>query len=214
MDPSSNAASRPCTAFEGMRLLSAGALIDVALAVKAATRENDDPILVFDDATGRVIDLDLRGSKADIAARLPKFLGGSTPHTTPEDTSTTPATGVDKRGRGRPKLGVVPREVTLLPRHWDWLGAQPGGASVTLRRLVDEARRAGASSELQREARETAYRFMSAISGNLPGFEEATRALFAGDASRFASAVAAWPDAIAAYAMMLAAQGLTPSAPR
>jgi len=212
MDPNSTpATARPCTAFVGTRLLSAGALIDVAIAVKTAMGSATDPVLVFDDATGRVIDLDLRGTRADIAARLPTFLG--VPRPEPEDAATDQAGGIDKRGRGRPKLGVVPREVTLLPRHWDWLAAQPGGASVTLRRLVDEARRAGAMSERQRDAREVAYRFMSAMAGNLPGFEEATRALFAGDGARFATLLAVWPGAIAAYAAKLAEPGLTP-APR
>ena len=45
------------------------------------------------------------------------------------------------RGPGRPKLGVVAREITLLPRHWDWLAQQTGGASVAIRKLVEEARR-------------------------------------------------------------------------
>ncbi len=201
--------SYPCTAFVGSRLLAAGALIEVALAVKAATREAESPILVFDDATGRVIDLDLRGSKADIVARLPRILAAGGAHAS---SHADLAPGTEKRGRGRPKLGVVPREVTLLPRHWDWLAAQPGGASVTLRRLVDEARRSGANSQRQRDAREAAYRFMSAMAGNLPGFEEATRALFAGDASKFAALIAAWPDAVAAYAKKLAGDGLSSSA--
>jgi len=103
--------------------------------------------------------------------------------------------------------------VTLLPRHWDWLSAQPGGASVTLRRLVDEARRAGATSERQRDAREVAYRFMSAMAGNLPGFEAATRALFAGDAAAFASLVARWPAAIANYTNKLAGDGFSAVGP-
>lgn len=200
----SEVTSHACTAFVGSHLLAAGALIDVALAVKAAARESKDAILVFDDATGRVIDLDLRGSKADILARLPKILAAGGGRPASREDSTGPAAGAEKRGRGRPKLGVVPREVTLLPRHWDWLAAQPGGASVTLRRLVDEARRSGASSQRQREAREAAYRFMSAMAGNLRGFEEATRALFAGDAAKFSELIAAWPVAICAYAKQLA----------
>jgi hypothetical protein len=199
MDTSnSSPATRPCTAFIGARVLSAGALIDVALAVKAAMQEASEPILVFADATGRVIDLDLRGGRADILARLPK---GFTRH----DGTVEPTESTERRGRGRPKLGVTPREVTLLPRHWDWLAAQPGGASVTLRRLVEEARRSGATSERQRDAREIAYRFMSAMAGNRPGFEEATRALFAGDATKFGALVAQWPQAIAGYAMKLSA---------
>ncbi len=214
MDPlGSNVASRPSTAFVGSRLLAAGALIEVALAVKAAAREASDPILVFDDATGRIIDLDLRGGRADILARLLKTSSDRGTGPSSRDDLVDGRTDPEKRGRGRPKLGVVPREVTLLPRHWDWLAAQPGGASVTLRRLVDEARSSGATSQRQREAREAAYRFMSAIAGNLVGFEDATRALFAGDAAKFAGLTATWPDAIAAYARKLAAEGLASPAP-
>ena len=89
------------------------------------------------------------------------------------------------RGRGRPKLGVVAREVTLLPRHWDWLNSQSGGASVALRKLVEAARLAGDDKDRTRHAQEAAYRFMTALAGNLPGYEEATRALYAADPARF-----------------------------
>lgn len=175
-----------CTAFAGPKLLARGALADVALAVKAAA-EAAGPILVFDDSTGKVIDLDLRGSEADIVARL---------RSSPE--------AAEPRGRGRPKLGVIAREVTLLPRHWDWLAAQPGGASAALRRLVDEARRSDAGETEARAARETAYRFMSAMSGDLPGFEEASRALFAGDRDRFVEQMAKWPSDLRSHAERLA----------
>ena len=167
--------SKPCTAFEGDVLLASGPLIEVALAVKnAIERGTEKPVLVFDDATGAVVDLDLRGSKADIIARLsqpqPDAAAGRSRQRPPEG---------EPRRRGRPKLGVVAREVTLLPRHWEWLAAQPGGASVTLRRLVDEARRSGGDRQLKRRSQEVAYRFMAALAGDLPGFEEAIRALFA-----------------------------------
>ena len=108
------------------------------------------------------------------------------------------------RGPGRPRLGVVPREVTLLPRHWQWLSGQPGGASVALRRLVDEARRASVGADRVRRSQEVAYRFMSALTGNLPGFEEAIRALFAGDGVAFEARVADWPEDVRTYARMLA----------
>ena len=137
-------------------------------------------ILVFNDATGAQVDLDLRTS------------AGTEP----------PA--VEPRGRGRPRLGVVAKEVTLLPRHWDWLNLQPGGASVALRRLVDEARRTSGDRDRIRGAQEAAYRFMSAIAGNLPGFEEATRALFVYDRRRFTELVAAWPHDVRDYAIRLA----------
>jgi hypothetical protein len=109
------------------------------------------------------------------------------------------------RGPGRPKLGVVSREVTLLPRHWEWLSGQPGGASVALRRLVDEARRANEGADRRRKAQETAYRFMSAVAGNEAGFEEAARALFAGDGWRFEASTQPWPHDVAAHARRLAA---------
>ena len=180
-----------CTAFTGTDRLAHGPLTEVALAVKAALdRDPAASILTFDDATGRVIDLDLRGSDAEVLARLAPAA---------ED---QPA-----RGRGRPKLGVVAREVTLLPRHWDWLSAQPGGASHALRRLVDEARRRDGGQSDTRTAQETAYRFMSAMAGNLPGFEEATRALFANDAARFVLHSATWPADIRDHAQKLAWPG-------
>lgn len=109
------------------------------------------------------------------------------------------------RGPGRPKLGVVAREVTLLPRHWEWLNGQPGGASVALRKLVDEARRANDGKDRVRQAREAAYRFMSVMAGNERGFEEATRALFAGDRERFEEFVASWPADVRDHAKRLAA---------
>lgn len=182
-----------------------GPLAEVALAVKAASERGcSEPLLTFDDATGRVIDFDLRGSKADVIERLsrPAPSGQSTRHraAAPEEAEKLEET----RGRGRPKLGVIGREVTLLPRHWEWLAQQPGGASVALRRLVDEARRNGGAAQRTREAQERAYHFMSAMAGNLPGFEEATRALFAGDRARFEQQAAGWPGDIRAYALRLA----------
>ena len=192
----SDVLDRPCTAFAGDRRVAAGPLSEVALAVRAQS----PAALVFDDATGRVVDLDLRGSDDDVLARLPA-LAAAFPAASPGESSVA-APG--PRGRGRPKLGVVAREVTLLPRHWDWLATQPGGASVALRKLVEAARRDSAGPDAVRAARETAYRVLSALGGNRAGFEAATRALFAGDAAAFATAVAAWPKDIAAYVTALA----------
>ena len=188
------------TAFEGFRRLARGSLPEVALAVKRAlARRSNDSVLVFDDHTGRSIDIDTRGSDEELVARLSP--------TSVEAASAEAPEATEPRGRGRPKLGVVAREVTLLPRHWDWLGAQPGGASVALRKLVEEARRAGADKERRRQAQERAYHFMSAIGGDLPGFEEASRALFAHDRARFARQVDAWPPDVREHAMLLAFGG-------
>jgi hypothetical protein len=181
------------TSFQGHRRLASGAPHVVALAVKlAAERDHARPVLVFDDSTGRAIDLDTRGSDEDVLARY------GTAAARDVETTETP------RGRGRPKLGVVAREVTLLPRHWEWLESQPGGPSVTLRKLVEEARRTHGERDRTRGAQERAYHFMSAMAGDMPGFEEATRVLFANDRTAFSALIAAWPADVRDYAMQLA----------
>jgi hypothetical protein len=166
------------TAFAADRLIAHGELGDVARAVHAAA---DLQPMVFEDATGRVVDLDLRGSADEAAARV------------------SPQVAPARPARGRPKLGVTAREVTLLPRHWDWLAAQPNGASATLRRLVEEARRQSGAADAQRQAKEAAYRVMTTLAGDFPGYEEALRALFAGDHERLSELMAAWPKDVAAY---------------
>jgi hypothetical protein len=163
-------------AFAGAVRIAAGELAKTAAAARRA--QDEDPstaISVFNRETAEVVDLDLRGTDREVALRYASL-------------ETSPAR------RGRPKLGVVAREVTLLPRHWDWLARQPGGASTTLRRLVEAARKADAGAARART--ETAYRFMSAMAGDLPGFEEAARALFAGERERLAALLAAWPTDI------------------
>ncbi|SDR57478.1 hypothetical protein SAMN05519103_05765 [Rhizobiales bacterium GAS113] len=204
---------KSCTAFDGHRRLRSGPLPAVALAVKTATEGGAaGPVLIYDDATGRVIDIDTRGTDEDVLARLSQAFGASAEEAAPSpagadlagaESAGTESSG-EPRGRGRPKLGVVAREVTLLPRHWDWLGRQPGGASVALRKLVEEARRANIGRDRRREMQETAYRVMSALAGNLPNFEEATRALFANDRQRFEGLIAIWPEDVAAYVARLA----------
>src|SRR5258708_22997092 len=189
-----------CTAFNGFQRLAAGPLADIAMVVKTALEGGArGPVLIYDDSTGHVIEVDTRGSGEEMVARLSK--GVMTIGKTPPD---------EPRGRGRPKLGVIAREVTLLPRHWDWLSTQPGGASVALRKLVEEARRTSGAKDRRRAAQEAAYRFMSAMAGNLPGFEEATRALFANDRRRLGDLVAAWPPDVRDYAIQLAFADLEP----
>ncbi len=191
----------PCTAFAGRNILSAGPLADVLVAVKAALMAGTaDEIFIFEDATGRQRDFDLRGSNADVLFRVTQQAKAApSPRRRRE-----PVVQGEPRGPGRPKLGVVGREVTLLPRHWDWLAAQPGGASVALRKLTDDARRNGSARQQARDAQEAAYHFMSALCGNLPGFEEATRALFAQDRARFTDLTVDWPKDFRDYTMRLA----------
>jgi hypothetical protein len=150
------------TAFSAFSHVASGSLAEVYTACR------DLPgALIFDEETGRVVDID------------PRF----------------PPTGEASRP-GRPKLGVVAREVTLLPRHWDWLAAQPGGASVALRKLVEEARRDPRSRI--KAARDSLYRFSTALVGDAPGYEEAIRALYAGQREEFMAHIEAWPQDVRA----------------
>ena len=171
-------------AFLAHRRVARGRRDDVLAALRA--HEGGAGAVVFDAETGERVELDLRPDAAPTAAV--------------EDAPT--------RGVGRPKLGVVAREVTLLPRHWDWLAAQPGGASQALRRLVEEARRTDGGRSRVRQAQEAAYAFISAMAGNREGFEEASRALFAGDAAGFTAHSRSWPDDIRSHAENLAADAL------
>ena len=191
-------------AFEGTRLVAEGPLARVALACKhLADRGAHGPLLVLDATTSELRELDLRGGPADVMDRLAAAEAaaraappaGAAPHPPPPD---------GPRGRGRPRLGVVAREVTLLPRHWDWLASQPGGASVALRRLVEDARRTNAGEDAARLARDRAYRFMSALASGLPAFEEASRALFRRDRDGFADTVVDWPADVRRHALALA----------
>lgn len=202
----------PYTCFDGYRRVQTGSLQTIALALKAAREadvEHKSALLVFDNANGRTIDMDTRGSDKEVLRRLAKAFPDAVVAEEPEQE--TSAEAAEPRGRGRPKLGVVAREVTLLPRHWEWLAAQPGGASVVLRKLVEDARRAGSEKEERRKATERAYHFMQTIGGDLPGFEEATRALFAYDAEKFRTQIADWPVDVREHAVLLAFEVSAPT---
>ncbi len=191
------------TSFIGHKRIASGNLAVNALAAKQALAVGlPSSLLTFCDHTGQVVDIDLRGSDAEILARLPPEERQS--HAASEAVLNYSEEAVELRGRGRPKLGVVAREVTLLPRHWDWLAEQPGGASVTLRKLVDEARRANVERDRQRRASERAYHFMSTMAGDIAGFEEASRALFANDAAKLHQQTEAWPTDVRDYLLYLA----------
>jgi uncharacterized protein len=176
------------TAFSGTRRLASGPLADVAAAA-ALARDGAAALLVFDDVTGSQVDLDLRGGEDQVRTRY----GGE-----PAPAAAPP------RGRGRPRLGVVAREVTLLPDQWDWLASQPGGASVVLRRLVQEARRTGSTRDRLRRAQERSYKVMVALAGDRPGFEEAARSLFRADLDAFRGHTARWPADIREHLLRLA----------
>jgi uncharacterized protein len=180
-------------AFAGHERIATGDIAHVTAHVTRAMKRAPQgaPILVFDAVTGDQVDLDLRDKEQS-----------SSRHRVAQRDA--PA-GEEPRGPGRPKLGVVAREVTLLPRHWNWLVSQPGGASVALRKLVEHAMRANAGKDRVRAAQNAAYRFMSVMAGNRADFEEASRALFAGDAVKFRRLADAWPKDIRDLAVKLAA---------
>ncbi len=187
-----------CTAFSGNQMIASGSISEVAKKVKELMeKEEQVSILIFDDNTAEPIEVDFRGTMADVLERLKS-------EDTSEGSSTSEEANKPLQGPGRPRLGVVSREVTLLPRHWEWLNSQPGGASVALRKLVEEARKVNSGKDRVRKAQEVAYRFMTTMAGNLPGYEEATRALYASDQDRFKTLISSWPPDIRVYAERLA----------
>lgn len=178
-----SAEDRRLVLFDGSRRIAAGTELAVRAALLAA-QPLSRALRVFDLQTGRPVDLDLRPVEAKPA--------------------------VDQPRRGRPRLGVTAREVTLLPRHWDWLATQPGGASAALRRLVEQARKDGPDRDIQRRRTEAAYGFMVEMAGDAAGFEEASRALFAGDRGRLQALILGWPADIQAQILELIDGAATP----
>ncbi|MEI6691340.1 MAG: DUF2239 family protein [Chlorobium sp.] len=180
-----------CTAFNSYRCIASGELVNVAEKVKEYIDRGEAlSALIFDDVTSELVEIDFRGTLQDVVKGLGEVAE------IVDSTTLVPGEASIQRGPGRPKLGVVPREVTLLPRHWEWLNSQQGGASVALRKLVEEARRSNNEKEQLRKSQDVLYRFMYAIAGDLPGFEEATRSLYAGSSEKFNEIVASWPGDI------------------
>lgn len=179
-------------AFEGAKLLFKGSLSEVVLKIKKKIGKADNSeILIFSNATGKTMDFNFQGSEKDVQKRLEIFSS---------EEEIKPASGP-----GRPKLGVVSREVSLLPRHWEWLATQSGGASVTLRKLVEEAKKKeSVSLQTIKQAQERTYKFMSTMAGDLPGFEEASRALFKKDVDKFLKEIESWPKDIQSHLKDLA----------
>jgi hypothetical protein len=178
-------------AFVGETLIASGPLESILPIVKAEFDQNASTLfLIFEEQSGRQVDFDLRGALNQVVARA------------------LPAR--PRSGPGRPKLGVVSREISLLPRHWAWLEQQPNGASAALRRLVDQARKREPGEQRARLAREAVGRFMTAMAGNLPGYEEATRALYAVNRAKFEDLILHWPRDIRAYVQRRAEEAFRP----
>lgn len=189
---------------KGKRIASGVPREAVADIKKFVDAHADDNVVILDARTSETVEVDLRGSLPTVLKRLPVAYSEN-----PD--SDTASTMSPKRTVGRPKLGVTAREVTLLPRHWEWLNAQPGGASTALRKLVEQALRSSAELDRLRQAQEAAYRFMNVMAGDRPGFEEAARALFAGDIDRLPELVSKWPLDIKNHALILASAAVTPN---
>jgi hypothetical protein len=179
------------TAFEGNKQLFIGTLASVILKVKKRLGKDDNStILIFSDSTGKTIDFNFQGNEQDVQKRLEIFIT--------EDISS------NNTGPGRPKLGVISREVSLLPRHWEWLATQTGGASATLRRLVEEAKKKSVSGNQVKLAQERTYKFLSTIAGDYIGYEEALRALYKFDKKIFVLNMQSWPADVRNYALEMA----------
>ncbi|MEK3904593.1 DUF2239 family protein [Paenibacillus sp. FSL R7-0179] len=189
-----------CTAFLGVEIAASGALQHVVTVVKSKLSDSElARVLIFDDSTGKPIDVDYHGEIDEVLTRLAE---------PSEESAVTEVNPQNTRRAGRPKLGVVSGEVTLLPRQWEWLKAQPGGASVTLRKLVDDARRSGEQQGTIRKSQEAAYAFMTAMAGDFNHYEEALRALYAGDSERFDQYTQDWAPDIRSHVKQLAADAL------
>lgn len=182
---------RHCTAFQKHKRVARGTVLEVASAVKKyLEKKSDGEVLIFDDLSSAPVEIDLRGSAREVVKRLQEAA----------DKANTKVSGP-----GRPKLGVVSREISLLPRHWEWLSLQPSGASATLRRLVEETQKKNLPQDQMRQAQTATYKFMHAVAGDLPHYEEALRALFASDKKAFTKCIATWPKDIVAHIEKLAA---------
>ncbi len=179
------------TVFEGAKILFRGSLTEVVLKVKKRLGKSDhNPCTIFSDATGKAIDFHFHGSEKDVQKRLEVFVSDAP---------------LENSGPGRPKLGVISREVSLLPRHWEWLATQAGGASAVLRRLVDEAKKKSAEGNAVKQAQERAYKFLTVMAGDMPGYEEALRALYRKEEKKFTQQIGAWPEDVKAFVLELAA---------
>jgi uncharacterized protein len=172
------------TAFAGHHRVASGPWAQLLAATKRHLDAGGEAVLIFGDETGNQIDVDFRGSLDEVLERAG-------------------VTHAPRIGPGRPKLGVTSREVSLMPRHWEWLAEQPSGVSATLRRLVEAARK---TTPRSRQLRDAAYRFIWAVAGNFENAEEAIRALYAKDDARLETLVERWPNDIREHVLRLVAE--------
>jgi len=181
--------------FVGWELVARGTLDEVVAACRLASAQRPNQrTAFFDDVSGHAVEAPV----APTATRSPSEGVSPIVRSAPAaEREASDATGPQrKRGPGRPRLGVVSREVSLLPRHWEWLSAQRGGTSATLRRVIDAARKADGGTTERRRTIDAAHRFLWDIAGDLPCFEELTRALYAEQFQRVADLSCSWPTGV------------------
>ncbi|CFQ33409.1 DUF2239 family protein [Yersinia bercovieri] len=174
------------TAFQQQRRIAHGNLSELLHQIKTMNRGNE-PVFIFNDQNGKRLDIDINGDEITALNAYPEL-------------RETPVV----KSRGRPKLGVLPKEVTLLPRHWDWLATQPSGASAAIRRLIEQAMKTHNKDDIRRNRHERAYNFLQEIAGDFTDYEASLRALFADDEQGFITCIATWPQDIRMYALQLA----------
>jgi uncharacterized protein len=179
------------TAFEGTTRLYRGTFQEVVLKVKERLgRAENSSVLIFSNNTGKTMDFNFQGNMKDTLKRLEKFVSTQEPRPI--------------SGPGRPKLGVISREVSLLPRHWEWLASQPSGASATIRKLIEEAKKKSSTRNSVKHVQECVYRFMSVIVGDMKGYEEALRALYKADRKNFLLHIQDWPTDVRTHVIEMA----------
>ncbi|MBC7539648.1 MAG: DUF2239 family protein [Bacteriovorax sp.] len=178
------------TAFDGHKLFGQGDLSEIVIKIKKQLGKSDNAsIIIFSDNTGKVFDFNFQGTLSDVKKRLDMYIQTEVPEV--------------NAGAGRPKLGVISREISLLPQHWEWLATQPGGSSSTLRKLVDEAKKKTSGGPSIKQTQEIVHRFASAMAGDFEGFEEALRALYRKDKGLFHAQMKNWPEDIRDYIIEL-----------
>lgn len=178
---------RSCTVFENDEVLLRGSETEVRQAVRRARAVRPlGKLIAFFDDNGEDFEVEY----------VPPGTADAIPEPLVEENLV--------RKAGRPRLGVVAREVTLLPRHWEWLETQPSGPSAALRRLVESARRDSAPADRTRRSVEATYRFLYTMVGNTAFFPELCRALFRRDWERFDAQLGSWVAwELGEYARML-----------
>lgn len=175
------------TAFDNTSIIAHGSLRDVILKTKKILGKSENSsFLIFSDSTGKTIDFNFQGTEKEILKRLEIFVSNSDEK-------------IELARPGRPKLGVISREISLLPRHWEWLATQSSGASSSIRNLIEDAIKKSTSKVSLKQQQEKVYRVMTTLAGDLDGYEEAIRSLYKRDRESFIKFTKGWSKDLRSY---------------